>query len=69
MPLVETSMRAWCLEMSGSSRTRVLSGARPMVPDELMRKDLSVCREEGKAPEFAELDDGAPWGLRLPDAI
>ena len=48
------------MEMSGSSRTRVLSGARPMVPEEVMRKELSVWREEGKAPEFAEPDDGAP---------
>ncbi|EGF52204.1 cytidine deaminase domain protein [Actinomyces sp. oral taxon 170 str. F0386] len=60
MPLPERSMRAWCLEMSGSSRTRALSGARPIVPEEVMRKDLSVCREAGKASEFAELDDGDP---------
>jgi hypothetical protein len=26
----------------------------------VMRKDLSVCREAGKASEFAELDDGDP---------
>ena len=63
IPLAETSIRAWCLEMSGSSRTRVLSGARPMVPEEVMRKDLSVCLEEGNAPELAEADDGAACGL------
>ena len=58
IPLEETSIRAWCLEMSGSSRTRVLSGARPMVPEEVTRKDVTVCLEVGKAPELAELDEG-----------
>jgi len=37
-----------------------LSAARPFAPEEVMRKDLSVCREAGKASEFAELDDGDP---------
>ena len=58
IPLEERSIRAWCLEMSGSSRTRVLSGARPMVPEEVTRKDVTVCLEVGKAPELAELDEG-----------
>jgi hypothetical protein len=34
-----------------------------MVPEEVMRKDLSVCLDEGNAPEFAEVDDGAACGL------
>ncbi len=31
-----------------------------MVPEEVTRKDLSVCREVGKEPEP---DEDAAWGL------
>ncbi|CAM3221176.1 hypothetical protein ACSL103130_13015 [Actinomyces slackii] len=73
MPLVEPrsvivspwgvmSIRAWCLETSGSSRTMALSGARPIVP-EVTLKDFTVWCEEGKAPELADCADGALGGM------
>ena len=45
----------------GDERVIQDQGVVGRAPDEVTRKDLSVWREVGKAPEPAELDEGGAW--------